>query len=87
MLTRDIKKVLNESCFNPKKELKILQDVGNPDYWITKATEELLQIKSLNLKPGSKLYHAKIKESIKLLALTRAYLNEQETRDNTSKED
>jgi len=77
MLLRDLKKVASESVFNPNKPDKgerILLDVGNPSYWITKATEKIMEAKTY--AEGSAAYHVALTEATKLLILARAYMND-----------
>ena len=77
MLQRDLKRLANESVFNPnkpEKHIKILMDVGNPNYWVTKAIEELMR--SRQLVESSTAYHECLKDAISLLLLTRTFLDE-----------
>jgi len=79
MLLRDLKKVLNESLFNPNKpelKQKIWMEVGESSYWMTKAVELILESKN-NFPPKDDL----LKEAITLLAYTRAHLNEKNKTD------
>ena len=67
----------NESLFNPSKPdqtQKIIMDVGNPKYWVTRAIEKILETNSFT--EGSIAYHNSLKEAVTLLILTRAKLNE-----------
>ena len=78
MLLRDLKKLANESVFNPNKpnrSEKILLDVGNPSYWITKAAEKIME--AGHYTDGSTSYHQCLSEAVKLLVLTRAYVDDQ----------
>jgi len=77
MLYRDLKKIANECCINPKKlhaTDKITFDVGNTSYWITKAIELLTNtsIDSFYLFKRSNLIQA-----IKLLIYTIGVLDEE----------
>ena len=90
MLQRDLKKVANESIFNPKNppnEIKFIFEAGNPEYWIIRATELLLERRTLpQCEP---LRDELLKDAITLLILTRTHLNAEDkksdkTRDNTS---
>jgi hypothetical protein len=71
MLQRDLKKIANESIFNPNKPDKLMQivlDVGNPDYWVTKAIEYLRCAQS---ETGEE-WHDSLRYAITLLILARA---------------
>lgn len=77
MLLKDLKKVAYDCCFNPNKptkEEKIVMEVGNPRYWITKVIETLKKIEGIS--EDSSAFNISVNESIKLLILTRAYCNE-----------
>jgi len=79
MLFTNLKRIASESLFNPKKptqEQKILMDVGNSDYWVTRAMELLMETRKLSA--GSTFYHENIKRAISLLILTRASFNEKD---------
>ena len=72
MLQRDLKKMAADSLFNPNKADvtdKVLLNVGNPVYWVTKAVELLMATN--NLSQGSVAYHNNLREAIKLLLITR----------------
>ena len=78
MLLRDLKRVANDCCFNPKKpnkSQKITLDVGNPAYWTIKAQELIRQAQELAER--STAYNKCLEEATSLLILTRAYLDEQ----------
>lgn len=92
MLQRDLKKIANESVFNPKNTSmsnQVLLQVGNPLYWTTKAVELIMATNALRI--GSTAYNNNLKEAIKLLLITRVETNEikesKETRNNTSSQD
>lgn len=73
MLQRDLKKVANESVFNPNKPEtadRILFEIGDSKYWLTRASEHLAYAK--NITPGSDGWHNELKQAIKLLILARA---------------
>lgn len=86
MLLRDLKRVSNECVFNPNnptKAEKILLDVGNPAYWTIKAIENLRQLEGL--VENSTTYKATINDAIKLLLLTRAYLDEKDKKQSKTR--
>lgn len=93
MLLRDLKKIANESLFNPKKpspHFKIIIDVGNPHYLATRAIEKIME--SEQAVSGSERYHKLLKEAISLLILARATTDEKDTknkkaRNNTARKD
>lgn len=81
MLYRDLKKTANESLFNPSKpdtKQRILLDVGNPEYYMTKALEIISEAKCL--VNGSAGFNALLKEAITLLILARTQANEKKTK-------
>ena len=73
MLQRDLRKIANESIFNPKKPEEkadeILMELGDTNYWVTKAREHLIHASSITT--GSKGWHDELKQAIKLLILAR----------------
>lgn len=72
MLQRELKKVANESIFNPNKPEtadRILLDVGDSKYWLTRASEHLAYAKDVT--PGSEGWHNELRQAIKLLILAR----------------
>ena len=76
MLQRDLKRIANESVFNPRKpevKMKITMDAGNPDYWVTKAIEYLMDSKNTTL--GSEQWHTQLRDAITLILLARAKAN------------
>ena len=89
MLQRDLKAIANESIFNPNKptvQQQVLMDVGNKDYYVIKAVEEI----TLAQKQGSKIvWHERIRHAIELLILARTKENEngqgKTTRQKTTK--
>ncbi len=64
MTYNQLRKILNESLINPNKPgpMKVLVEINNPDYWVTRTVELLSDPTDENLK-----------KAITLLALTRAY--------------
>jgi len=74
MKSTELKKVLNESHFNPRDTehpLAIAVKLGNPEYWRVRAMELIEESKGW--APGSGNYHESITEAISLLALSRTY--------------
>lgn len=72
MLLRELRKVANNCCFNPKEatvEQRLLLDVGNPDYWITRAKEEILRSEAHNT--GTVRHDECLDKAITLLILAR----------------
>ena len=72
MLQRELKKIANESIFNPNKPNnveKILLDLGDTNYWIIKAIEHIAYSK--NMVVGSNGWHQELRQAIKLLILAR----------------
>ena len=67
MQYRELKRIATESVFNPQKptlKQRIILDVGNPEYWLTKAMELLMEAKA-------SYDDEKIKDAITLLILVR----------------
>ena len=62
-----IRKILSECVFNPREPgpLKVIADVGNEDYYITRATELLKRAETDQAKVN-------IRSAISLLALALA---------------
>jgi len=91
MKSRELRRTLSESHFNPNAKglFQIIVDIGNPNYWETRAIELIREAQGN--KPGSKLYHELLRDAISLLALARTYHVENtspnETGDNTSEKD
>lgn len=76
MLQRELKKIANESLFNPNRPNKvqeILLDVGNPVYFATKALEYIKH--ALSYEIGSKYWHDELKDAITVLILARVCSN------------
>ena len=76
MLSRDLKKVASDCCFNPKNPTKgqdILMDVGNPLYWVTRAMEYLRNAQ--NLAEGSNAFNSCVQQATTLLIVTRAHID------------
>ena len=74
MRSTELKKVLNQSHFNPKNtehQLAVAVKIGTPDYWRVKAMEMIEESKVW--APGSKEYHELLTDAISLLALARTY--------------
>jgi len=74
MRSTELKKVLNESHFNPRNSehpLAVAVKIGTPEYWRVKAMELIEESKGW--APGSNEYHESLKEAISLLALSRTY--------------
>jgi len=85
MRSTELKKVLNESHFNPNNlehPLAVAVKIGTPEYWRVKAME--LVEESKGWAPGSDQYHESLKEAISLLALSRTYYAIQPEKDATS---
>lgn len=77
MLQRDLKKIANESVFNPNKpsiNQRIVLDVGDTQYYMTKAMERVAFAKTSRI--GGTLWHAELKQAIELLILARGIENE-----------
>jgi len=73
MLQRDLKTIASESIFNPNKPdvaEKILLDVGNVQYYVTKAQEHIHYADKKIF--GTDDWHEELKQAIKLLILARA---------------
>ena len=73
MLQKDLKQIANESIFNPNKPSqseKILLELGDTRYWLTKAQEHLAYARDKTV--GSEGWHTELKQAIKLLILARA---------------
>lgn len=84
MRSTELKKVLNESHFNPRNSehpLAVAVRIGTPDYWRVKAME--LTEESKNWVPGSTEYHELLTDAITLLALARTYYVTQPKTDTT----
>jgi hypothetical protein len=72
MLQKDLKKIANESVFNPNKPTpaeKILLDLGDRNYWVVKASEHIAYSKQITI--GSDSWHNELCQAIKLLILAR----------------
>lgn len=69
----NIAAILRESVFSPRDDLfmNIISDVGNTDYYITRAIEEL---RTSRYTVGSEEISKKVKRAISLLALARLSL-------------
>ena len=74
MRSKELRKTLSESHFNPNKPglFQIIIGIGNPAYWETRAIE-LVREAQVNETPGSKQYHELLRDAISLLALARTY--------------
>lgn len=86
MLLRDLKKVANDCCFNPNKpskEDKIILDIGNPTYWTIKSIECIQQAN--NMSEGSDAYNRYLKQAIRLLILTEAFIDDKAKKTNKPK--
>ncbi len=70
-----IRKTLNDCKFNPRKPgpLKIVADLDHPNYWMLRAVENIQLIQVLPAEEHSRI-DPLLKQSIQLLALTKAYL-------------
>ena len=69
MLQRDLKRIANESVFNPNNPSpteKILLDVGSLSYYLTRAMERIAIAKTFTDD-----WDTELKEAIKLLILVR----------------
>ncbi len=71
----DIKNFLKLCIFNPRKSgpLTIIADIGNPNYYETRAIELIKEAQILEMRLGSNLpyYDESIIKAIQLLALAR----------------
>lgn len=76
-----LKKLLNESLFNPKTAtgpLKIILESGNKKYYESRALEYILEARNIVLDSdlAESQYHDKIKNAISLLLIARATVGE-----------
>lgn len=89
MLQRDLKRVANESIFNPNDppdHLKFSLQAGNPSYWITKAQELLMEANGIPRDIG--VWNKCLRDAVSLLILARTFSDEEDkvnnkTGDNT----
>lgn len=92
MLLRDLKKIANKCCINPRKPTstqRVVMGVGNPQYWTVKAVELLTEAQFYTLT--SKKYIELLEEATELLILTQAHIDEKaqiakKARDDTAKQ-
>ena len=73
MRSTELRKVLNQSLINPQKPgpFRVVIDVGNPQYWRTKALELIAEAN--NAYTSSDEADQYIQEAITLLALSRTF--------------
>lgn len=72
---KQLKKLLDESTFNPKNPgpMSVVVALNDPSYCETKAVELVMEAKkSLTGIPSLFIYHDKLIQAISLLALARA---------------
>ena len=93
MLLRDLKRVANKCCFNPNKcstNQRVTLDVGNPQYWATKAMECIVLAKDCSLRSVKGRDY--LQQATELLILAQAYDADEKAkktkkaRDNTTKQ-
>ena len=77
MTFKQLKKLLNESLFNPKtatSPLKIILESGNKKYYESRALEYIMEARNIILDSDltKNQYHDKLKNAISLLLIARA---------------
>lgn len=87
---KKIRKALTDCAFNPRASgpLKVLAEVGNPDYWVRRALEEIAASEDKSIRPMSKLRAAKLQRAVQCLALALAHAAEEvSTEEGSGSED
>lgn len=77
MSERELKRLLNESSFNPRETtgpIKVILDSGNVNYYMSRAIEFIMQAQ---LEKNGENYHSCLRKAISLLAMARMINNQQ----------